>query len=268
MPKLSRRKKQLKDLIQRGKKDENESGTEENETEDDAELIESQNDVNDKANGSQKQKKVETKPTKSEKKGSKGTKTDTKVEAKTEAKSDVKGEGDKKSDEQEPLWVQCNTCDKWRSLPASVDPDSLPDIWTCNLNIYDPTKNNCEAPEENYSYDKENAKLKSFFCVWVKRLKNNERAENRLPSLAVTRNRKRKLDTEWIKCSNPSCGKWRAVLRSVEMTTIMKRLNRGKKYGAERTMWFCSMNFWDDTKASCSAPQEPLWDCRWNLNTA
>ena len=47
--------------------------------------------------------------------------------------------------EDDRVWVQCNTCDKWRALPSSVDPALLPDIWYCELNIYDISRNCCEV---------------------------------------------------------------------------------------------------------------------------
>jgi outer membrane biosynthesis protein TonB len=43
------------------------------------------------------------------------------------------------------VWVQCNTCDKWRALPSTVDPAKLPDIWYCELNVYDPLRNTCSV---------------------------------------------------------------------------------------------------------------------------
>lgn len=47
--------------------------------------------------------------------------------------------------EDDRVWVQCNTCDKWRSLPNTVDPTLLPDIWFCELNVYDSERNCCEV---------------------------------------------------------------------------------------------------------------------------
>jgi hypothetical protein len=47
--------------------------------------------------------------------------------------------------EDDRVWVQCNTCDKWRSLPNTVDPSLLPDIWFCELNVYDTERNCCEV---------------------------------------------------------------------------------------------------------------------------
>eukprot|EP00600_Ochromonadales_sp_CCMP1393_P004079 CAMPEP_0174995692 /NCGR_PEP_ID=MMETSP0004_2-20121128/24307_1 /TAXON_ID=420556 /ORGANISM="Ochromonas sp., Strain CCMP1393" /LENGTH=663 /DNA_ID=CAMNT_0016250017 /DNA_START=310 /DNA_END=2301 /DNA_ORIENTATION=+ len=179
-----------------------------------------------------------------------------------------KGKGSKdKAVEDEKVWVQCNECDKWRALPSSVDPDSLPDIWTCDMNHYDPLRMSCGAPEESYKLPEEeqHVPLKSFLKVWTKKLKCTDRAENRLSTAAQTRGKKRKLDAEWIQCSNPSCGKWRAVTRNIETANLLKRLNKGRHFGGEG-VWYCSMNSWDETTASCAAPQEPLWNARWNLN--
>ena len=44
-------------------------------------------------------------------------------------------------------WKQCNRCAKWRHLPATVNLESLPEPWFCELNIYDPKQNKCEANE-------------------------------------------------------------------------------------------------------------------------
>ena len=164
------------------------------------------------------------------------------------------------------VWVACNKCDKWRALPSSVDSKTLPDIWVCSDNVYDPDRAHCEAPEERFQ--QQDAELKEFFKVWSKRLKNSDKAEQRLPPNAITRGRKRRLDVDWIQCSKPSCGKWRAIsLRGLDTNNMLGKLSAPAR-GGWRTRdiaWYCSMNSWDETKASCSAPQEPLWDCRWNL---
>jgi hypothetical protein len=189
-----------------------------------------------------------------------------KEEKKEKEEKDKKEKEEKKAEEDERVWVQCNTCDKWRALPSTVDPDKLPDIWVCNLNP-DAKRRSCNAAEENYKLpeDEQHAPLKSFLKVWTKKLKCADRAENRLSKAALTRGKKRKVDAEWVQCSNPSCGKWRAVTRSIDVAALLRWLNKGKFYGGEGK-WFCSMNSWDETTASCSAPQEPLWNCRWNMH--
>ncbi|ORM41845.1 uncharacterized protein BXIN_0573 [Babesia sp. Xinjiang] len=47
-------------------------------------------------------------------------------------------------------WAQCESCKKWRRLPVSVDTDKLPDLWVCSLNIWDPSRNSCDVPEETF----------------------------------------------------------------------------------------------------------------------
>mmetsp|Transcript_24324 Transcript_24324/g.55434 ORF Transcript_24324/g.55434 Transcript_24324/m.55434 type:complete len:565 (-) Transcript_24324:177-1871(-) len=63
--------------------------------------------------------------------------------------ADMTGDHDDDDDEQEAKWVQCDNCQKWRLLPKFVDTDKLPEHWFCELNIYDPERNNCDAPEQS-----------------------------------------------------------------------------------------------------------------------
>mmetsp|Transcript_18111 Transcript_18111/g.39439 ORF Transcript_18111/g.39439 Transcript_18111/m.39439 type:complete len:244 (+) Transcript_18111:213-944(+) len=207
-------------------------------------------------------KTVEAPVTKAQKTAAKNAKV-----PRTAAPGKEKNKDKEKAPEDEKVWVQCNDCDKWRALPSTVDADKLPDIWTCSMNHYDHLRRNCDAPEESYRLPEEeqHMPLKSFLKVWSKKLKCTDRAENRLSNAAITRAKKRKVDAEWVQCGNPSCGKWRAVTRSIDVAAMLRRLNKGKFYGGEGK-WFCSMNSWDETTASCSAPQEPLWNCRWNLH--
>jgi hypothetical protein len=250
------------------------------------------------------------------------------------------------------VWVQCNLCEKWRLLPSHVIPESLPEVWTCDQNIFDPLRNHCAAPEEDYSREEEMAGNDSrqlgsqdipgkvFVAKWLRKLKNTERAENRFISArdhaaassaaaaaammmmnnnnhtsgsgtgsnsGVTRgnpkNKRFRGDCEWIQCCNPYCGKWRAVSRNLDVNTILKRLHtkHHTQYSSQHSrsshhsnnnnnnharvksggwtvdddyyssgvgsahLWYCAMNSWDDDTASCAAPQEPLFNCKWNL---
>jgi len=176
--------------------------------------------------------------------------------------ADRGGGDDSDEDEDDRQWVQCNKCDKWRALPPTLDSSTLPDVWTCDMNTHDPAHNNCEAAEEKYT---DNLQLRSYLKIMVKRIKNVDRAEARLPPSAVTRGRKRSLDVEWIRCCNPSCGKWRAVgLRGLDTGAMLKRLNKSSRWG-KRLEWFCAMNTWDESRASCVSPQEQLFDSPWNF---
>jgi len=58
------------------------------------------------------------------------------------------GGDDSDHSDDDPQWVQCEQCEKWRILPSSVDASSLPKHWYCHLNVYDPKRNNCAAPEQ------------------------------------------------------------------------------------------------------------------------
>eukprot|EP00549_Striatella_unipunctata_P022103 CAMPEP_0118689484 /NCGR_PEP_ID=MMETSP0800-20121206/9518_1 /TAXON_ID=210618 ORGANISM="Striatella unipunctata, Strain CCMP2910" /NCGR_SAMPLE_ID=MMETSP0800 /ASSEMBLY_ACC=CAM_ASM_000638 /LENGTH=1395 /DNA_ID=CAMNT_0006586893 /DNA_START=212 /DNA_END=4399 /DNA_ORIENTATION=- len=57
-------------------------------------------------------------------------------------------------------WVQCEKCEKWRVIPASIDDSDLPDQWFCEMNIYDPKRNFCEAPEQTEERCKKKGKAK------------------------------------------------------------------------------------------------------------
>ena len=48
----------------------------------------------------------------------------------------------------ENQWVQCDLCAKWRVLPSTVDVDKLPNQWYCEMNMYDPLHNSCDATEQ------------------------------------------------------------------------------------------------------------------------
>mmetsp|Transcript_14150 Transcript_14150/g.31764 ORF Transcript_14150/g.31764 Transcript_14150/m.31764 type:complete len:269 (+) Transcript_14150:86-892(+) len=266
MPKLSKRQRQLRDIVsQRGRRDgeEGEEGYDDQDEEDDE-------------SSEEEAKAVEAPvPPKKSLRGFASRPHNRGGEPKAAPVVAVQGKGKEKNKEKsmekagedERIWVQCNTCDKWRALPSTVDVDKLPDIWTCSLNHYDSARRSCRAPEEVYKLPEEeqHLPLKDFLKVWSKKLKCGDRAENRLSSAALTRGKKRKVDGEWVQCGNPSCGKWRAVPKAIEVAAMLRRLNKGKFYGGEGK-WFCSMNSWDETTASCSAPQEPLWNCRWNLH--
>ncbi|KAI3966719.1 hypothetical protein MKW92_042174 [Papaver armeniacum] len=42
-------------------------------------------------------------------------------------------------------WVQCDSCSRWRKLPADV---LLPSKWTCADNAWDPERSSCSVPDE------------------------------------------------------------------------------------------------------------------------
>jgi CW-type Zinc Finger len=157
-------------------------------------------------------------------------------------------------------WVECDKCKKWRRLRGVVDEKKLPTKWYCSMNRNDPERARCSAPEEEYeaSHTPESAadaRTRKHLRVWVRRLQCNEAYETRQPTL--TRGKKRastsssKDPYEWVRCCNPSCGKWRAILRFMDAkTNVIDRTTDGE--------WYCVMNTWDEKMASCAAPQENL----------
>jgi hypothetical protein len=157
-------------------------------------------------------------------------------------------------------WVECDKCKKWRRLRGVVDERKLPPKWYCSMNKNDPERARCSAPEEEYDAahtpeSAADARTRKHLRVWVRRLQCNEQYESRQPTL--TRGKKRAVASsskephEWIRCCNPSCGKWRAVLRIMDAKqNVIERTTNGE--------WYCVLNTWDEKTASCAAPQENL----------
>ncbi|CBN78420.1 conserved unknown protein [Ectocarpus siliculosus] len=179
------------------------------------------------------------------------------------------------------VWVQCDTCKKWRRLPDFVDPDQLPLKWHCEMNIYDAARANCRAKQESSTAtlleaerkvrqqkrrqqqqqreeeeddeeeesDEESrakdANLRRFLSGWARRIKCAEKAKSKLaPSMSTRGKRKAPSQAQWVRCQN--CGKWRALLRCMDASLF---LGHGQQF-------YCLMNTWNESLASCSAPQE------------
>jgi hypothetical protein len=157
-------------------------------------------------------------------------------------------------------WVECDKCKKWRRLRGVVDAKKLPSKWYCHMNKGDPERAKCSAPEEEYETpatpeSMQDQRTRKHLRLWVRRLQCNEAYESRLP-IMTTRGKKRSAATsakepyEWVRCCNPSCGKWRALLRFMDASTVMEQCKNGE--------WYCVLNTWDEKAASCAAPQENL----------
>jgi len=150
---------------------------------------------------------------------------------------------------------------QWRRLRGDVDAKKLPSKWFCTMNKLDPERAKCSAPEEEYdtpSNTPESAadqRARKHLRLWVRRLHCNQNYETRMLT-TMTRGKKRsstassKEPYEWVRCCNPSCGKWRALLKFMDSTAVMEAAKNGE--------WYCVLNTWDEKMASCAAPQENL----------
>lgn len=158
-----------------------------------------------------------------------------------------------KDDVQEE-WVQCDDCGRWRTLPPAGDalyPQDLPEHWTCTMNTWNPSKASCSVPEETSSASQQTGALRAKkMRIWVRRLRSGDKYEAKHSNKSMidkeVKGVKKFGEVDWIRCSNPYCGKWRACLRSIN----------GQKIRRENETWFCWMNSWDEARSSCNAPQE------------
>jgi len=148
---------------------------------------------------------------------------------------------------------------QWRRLRGVIDEKKLPPKWYCSMNKNDPERARCSAPEEEYEQpntpeSQADARTRKHLRIWVRRLQCNEAYESRQPTM--TRGKKRNAITnskepyQWVRCCNPSCGKWRSLLRCMDAKSVLDRTTDG--------VWYCVMNTWDEKIASCAAPQENL----------
>ena len=85
----------------------------------------------------------------------------------------------------------------------------------------DPKHNDCSIPEEEE--EDPDARLRAHLRLWARRLRGAEEAEVRLPLPHGTRAARRHRpvgEQEWVQCCDPSCGKWRALHRSMDAASL------------------------------------------------
>jgi len=106
-----------------------------------------------------------------------------------------------------------------------------------------------DAPDKQGRVSHRDAKLRPYFKYWVHRLNSLTECEKRLSRSRTGKNLR--LDPsqkiEWIRCSNPNCGKWRPLPLYMKSSAILASCNN---------QWYCVLNSWDEAMASCGAPQE------------
>eukprot|EP01041_Mallomonas_annulata_P003254 gene3254-6439_t len=169
-------------------------------------------------------------------------------------------------------WVQCNRCEKWRKVPISIDVSSLPDIWLCRLNFWDPAFARCSAREEVEDKNEESASNRGDMDEYD--LSNTGQMSSGAPATPGTGlgrgrypRRKPGMDvnpvmsggmgmgmgsnnnfpmkkvTQWVQCERVSCKKWRKIPGTVDMSTLPEK-------------WFCEMNRWDADRMTCEDAEE------------
>lgn len=106
-----------------------------------------------------------------------------------------------------------------------------------------------DAPDKQGRVSHRDAKLRPYFKYWVTRLNNMAETEKKLTRSRAGKNTRVDPDqkVEWIQCSDPSCGKWRAIPPYMTSSAILEGCDN---------KWFCVLNSWDEAIASCGAPQE------------
>ena len=107
--------------------------------------------------------------------------------------------------------------------------------------------------------------------VWVRRLQSTAQALTSHQQLGSTRTRQRTVAASssdnpdfpytWVQCSNPSCGKWRALARGIELKEILG------ENGSTASQWYCVQNWWDEKVRVGQVPRLRCDDFRAALTT-
>jgi CW-type Zinc Finger/Protein SET DOMAIN GROUP 2 C-terminal len=124
-------------------------------------------------------------------------------------------------------WVQCESCRKWRRVAWHVDQGSLPDLWECGMNDWEPENASCDVPQDSYDPERESTlnytssevhsdseafvlgtyrdvfckKNKIYYEAQVKRLKEPKKPEDKLKILFHFKGWSPKFD-EWIEAGS------------------------------------------------------------------
>ena len=95
-------------------------------------------------------------------------------------------------------WVECSSCGKWRKVPPSIKVESLPEIWTCSQNNWDPSFARCSVPQE------EEEKHSPVEAVPLSTKRGRPQS--------TSADQATKKVTQWVQCERKNCGKWRKVI--------------------------------------------------------
>eukprot|EP01038_Epipyxis_sp_PR26KG_P006089 gene6089-8391_t len=184
-------------------------------------------------------------------------------------------------------WVQCDSCEKWRSLPplpyAVVDQLGS-EKWFCTMNIWDELRNNCDAPEETVNEANNDTNEASFAMVdttakvnktgnkrWKKSLLENNQKNSIQPNDGIDMNidennqvvvkekeiqRRRPRNSNNL-VTNPvtvpvAAVEWVQCNRCSKWRKVPETI----KTESLPDIWVCAMNTWSVLYSRCSAKQE------------
>lgn len=159
-------------------------------------------------------------------------------------------------------WVQCTKCAKWRKVPPHIDVNSLPDVWLCNMNNWNPAVAKCSAPEEvdepvevpttvatpgrghaggrgGGHNSARNAQHQAILQQMIAANAAAMAAAANAPPLAPGEIKR----TQWVQCERKNCQKWRKVPAYIDTS----------KFPAK---WYCDLNFWSPDRAFCDVPED------------
>ncbi|GMH92736.1 hypothetical protein TrVE_jg7953 [Triparma verrucosa] len=103
-----------------------------------------------------------------------------------------------------------------------------------------------EEPDQKGNTSAKDQRLRPHLSHVVRRLACTDMAESKLP-MSTRRQKKAPTELEWVQCASATCGKWRALPAFLNAATLLKSCNN---------TFFCVLNYWDESLASCAAPQE------------
>jgi hypothetical protein len=166
-------------------------------------------------------------------------------------------------------WVQCTKCAKWRKVPPHIDVNSLPDVWLCNMNNWNPAVAKCSAPEEvdepvetptamatmavattpgrghaggGRGGGHNAARSAQHQAILQQMIAANAAAmaaAANAPPLAPGEIKR----TQWVQCERKNCQKWRKVPAYIDIS----------KFPAK---WYCDLNFWSPDRAFCDVAED------------
>ena len=140
-------------------------------------------------------------------------------------------------------WVECTKCKRWRKVPSDI-AKTLPDVWYCTMNNWNPLTNKCSVKEETdetpfFPIIGLGSEVTHAIAPVKPKGQPGRKAAVPPPGSGAPV----KKVTQWVQCERRNCKKWRKVPMHVNMKTMPEK-------------WYCEMNTWDLDRASCDAGED------------